>query len=158
MANPNRTSASSRLRSILCLFFAVAAGIAMVAAIDSPRAGRPPEGGTPNPSVRKIAPWVIGHTVNGRQEEFFVVLADQAGLSGAATLATKADKGRYVYNTLLNKAHTTQGPILQWLRERGIGYRPFYIVNAILVKGSREIAEALAARPDVARLEGNPVI
>jgi len=27
-----------------------------------------------------------------------------------------------------------------------------------LVKGSREIAEALAARPDVARVEGNPRI
>ena len=26
------------------------------------------------------------------------------------------------------------------------------------MKGSREIAEALASRPDVARVEGNPVI
>ena len=39
-----------------------------------------------------------------------------------------------------------------------IEHRSFYIVNAILVKGSREIAEALAARPDVARVEGNPHI
>ncbi|MBA2268972.1 MAG: hypothetical protein H0W20_00005, partial [Chthoniobacterales bacterium] len=31
-------------------------------------------------------------------------------------------------------------------------------MNAILVKGSREIAETLAARPDVARVEGNPQI
>jgi hypothetical protein len=31
-------------------------------------------------------------------------------------------------------------------------------VNAILVKGSRDVAEALAARPDVARVEGNPHI
>ena len=59
---------------------------------------------------------------------------------------------------LLNKSQTTQGPILQWLRERGLEHRSFYIVNAILVKGSREIAEALAARPDVARVEGNPQI
>ncbi|PYK25012.1 MAG: hypothetical protein DME59_11640, partial [Verrucomicrobia bacterium] len=34
----------------------------------------------------------------------------------------------------------------------------FYIVNAILVTSSRDIAEALAARPDVARVEGNPHI
>ena len=40
----------------------------------------------------------------------------------------------------------------------GIEHRSFYIVNAILVKGTREIAEALAARPDVARVEGNPHI
>ena len=57
-----------------------------------------------------------------------------------------------------NKSQETQGPILQWLRERAIEHRSFYIVNAILVKGSREIAEALAARPDVARVEGNPRI
>src|SRR6266487_5758131 len=107
---------------------------------------------------RKIAPWVIEHTVNGQQAEFFVVLADQADLSGAATLRTKAEKGRYVHDALWNKAQTTQGPILQWLRERSIEHRSFYIVNAVLVKGSLEIAEALAARPDVARVEGNPHI
>ena len=75
------------------------------------------------------------------------MLADQADLSGATNLTTKAVKGRYVYEELRNKSQATQGPILQWLRERGIEHRSFYIVNAILVKGSREIAEALAAVP-----------
>ena len=98
------------------------------------------------------------HTANGQQAEFFVVLADQADLSQADSLQTKAEKGRYVYNTLLNKSQTTQGPILQWLREHSLEHRSFYIVNAILVKGTREVAEALAARPDVARIEGNPLI
>ena len=107
---------------------------------------------------QKIAPWVIENTANGQQAEFFVVLADQAALTHVATFQTKAEKGRYVYNTLLRKTQTTQGPILQWLRERGIEHRSFYIVNAILVKGTREVAEALAARPDVARVEGNPLI
>ena len=98
------------------------------------------------------------HTVNGQQAEFFVVLADQADLSGAANLETKAEKGRFVFQTLFNKAQTTQGPILQWMRERGLEHQSFYIVNAILVKGTRDVAEALAARPDVARVEGNPRI
>jgi serine protease AprX len=109
-------------------------------------------------AAQKIAPWVIEHTANGQQAEFLVVLADQADLSPAAALRTKAEKGRFVHDALVNKAQTTQGPILQWLRERGIEPQSFYIVNAILVKGSREIAEALANRPDVARVEGNPVI
>src|SRR4029077_7021917 len=95
---------------------------------------------------------------DGQQAEFLVVLADQADLSGAATLATKAEKGRYVYTALRNKSETTQAWMLQWLRERGIEHRSFYIVNAILVTGRREIAEALAARQDVARVEGNPHI
>ena len=108
--------------------------------------------------TQKIAPWVMEHAAYGQQSEFFVVLADQADLSAAANLQTKAEKGRFVFQSLFNKAQMTQGPILQWLRERGLEHRSFYIVNAILVKGTRDVAEALAARPDVARVEGNPRI
>src|SRR5207244_5088983 len=93
---------------------------------------------------------------NGQQAEFFVVLADQADLSRADSLPTKAEKGRYVYETLLGKSQTTQAPILQWLNESKIEYQSFYIINAILVKGNRQIAEALAAFPGVASIEGNP--
>jgi serine protease AprX len=106
----------------------------------------------------KIAPWVIQNTANGQQAEFFVVLADQADLSGAISLATKTDKGRYVYEELKSKSQATQGPVLQWLREHGIEHHSFYIVNAVLVKGSREVANALASRQDMARIEGNPHI
>ena len=107
-------------------------------------------------AANKIAPWVIDHTANGQHAEFFVVLADQADLSGAASLPTKAEKGRFVYQTLLEKAQSTQEPILQWLRDRNIEHRSFYIVNAILVKGDRQLAETLAARPDVARIDRQP--
>ncbi len=109
-------------------------------------------------AANKIAPWVMEHTANGQEAEVFVVLADQADLSGADNLQTKAEKGRYVYNSLLNKSQTTQGPILQWLRDRAIKHQSFYIVNAVLVKGTRQVVDALAARSDVARVEGNPLI
>src|SRR5438477_613245 len=106
----------------------------------------------------KIASWVTQHTANGQQAEFFIELADQADLSGAENLPTKAEKGRFVYQTLLKKAQITQEPILQWLRQRGIDYQSFYIINAVLVKGDRQLAEAFAARPEVAHISGNPVI
>ena len=101
---------------------------------------------------------MLEHTGNGQKAEFFVVLVDQFNPSQAISLPTKVEKGRYVYDTLLDKSRSTQGPILQWLRERGLEHRSFYIVNAIMVKGTREIAEALAASPDVARIEGNPLV
>jgi len=143
-----------RALSFLLVFAAV---VAVVGAIASSRqvAIAGPGGGAGPSQSNKIAPWVTEHTTNGQQAEFFVVLTDQADLSAAAALQTKAEKGRYVYSALLNKAQTTQGSILQWLRERGLEYRSFYIVNAILVKGRREAAEALAARTEVARIEGN---
>ena len=154
----NRAFTSPRLRRLFCSLFIVAAAIAALGTFVSSRAasqGSPPEQA---PIATKIAPWVTEHTANGQQAEFFVVLADQADLSGAAALPTKNEKGRYVYDELWNKSQATQGPILQWLSERGLAHQSFYIVNAILVKGGRDIAEALAARPDVASVEGNPHI
>jgi hypothetical protein len=153
IANSNRTSATSRLRTILCLFSFIAASIALIAAVSSSRSGAQHVEKSPLRSFYpKITPWVVEHTANRQQAEFLVVFADQADLSVAAALATKAEKGRYVFDALRNKAQATQQPMLQWFRERGIEHRSFYIVNAVLVKGSREIAEALAARPDVARV------
>ena len=154
----NRAFTPPRLHRLSCSLFFLAAALAALGAIASSRAisqGSPPDQAA---IAKKIAPWVMEHTANGQQAEFFVVLADQADLSRAAALSTKAEKGRYVYDALTNKSQATQGPILQWLRERGLEHRSFYIINAILVKGSHEVAEALAARPDVARVEGNPQI
>ena len=144
------------LRRIVGLFFLAAAVAAVLGAVASLRAVNQPSSPEQTAALRKIAPWVTQHTAGGKQAEFMVVLADQADLSRAAALPTKSEKARFVYDALLNKSQATQGPILQWLRERGIEYRSFYIVNAILVKGTQEIAETLAARPDVARVEGNP--
>ncbi|MBX6326751.1 MAG: S8 family serine peptidase, partial [Chthoniobacterales bacterium] len=152
-------------RRICCFLFFGAAVAAALGAVVSARAFDAARKVSDNGSARfadppnpKIAQWVLEHTANGQQAEFFAVLADQADLSPAANLPTKAEKGRFVYQTLLEKAQTTQEPILQWLRDRGIEHQSFYIVNMILVKGARDIAEALAARPDVARIEGNPKI
>ena len=154
-----------KLRVIIGVVFCFAAITVVLLALGPAAAGQPrtSSGHTSPPMDRfaaanKIAAWVMEHTANGQQAEFLVVLADQADLSGATSLPTKAEKGRFVYQTLLEKAQTTQEPILQWLRDRHIEYQSFYIVNAILVKGPREMANALAARPDVVRVEGNPVI
>src|SRR5437773_9871342 len=181
ITNPNSRSAftPSRWRRIFCSVFLIAAAVAGIGAIASSRltaealAKAGAVGGSTSPKAmgqrvednafhlapaNKIVPLVMEHTTNGQQAEFVVVLADQADLSGAASLPTKAEKGRFVYETLLSKAQTTQEPILEWLRDRAIEHQSFYIVNAILVRGTREIAETLAARPDVARVEGNPLV
>jgi serine protease AprX len=165
-ARKNWRSKRWQLRSVFCVLSFVGATVVVVGAISSSRGIG--QGGSAFPQDDekriteginfKMAPWVIEHTANGENAEFFVILAEQADLSGAINLATKAEKGRAVYDALRNKAQTTQGPILQWLRERGIEHRSFHIVNALLVKGSREVADALASRQDVARIEGNPQV
>src|SRR5262245_59914893 len=102
-------------------------------------------------ALRKLSPWVIEKTANGEEAEFLLVLEDQADLSGADSLETKEEKGRYVFEALVTKASETQPRLIEWLEERGIWRQSFYIVNAILVKGSRDVALELAARADVAR-------
>src|SRR5437763_6014422 len=158
MTNSHRTLTTLPWRRICCSLFLVAAVAVLVAAVTSSDAVGQRVGGNVVNIANKIAPWVVEHTAYGQQAGFFVVLADRADLSPAANLPTKTEKGRFVYQTLWDKAQNTQGPILKWLRERNIEHQSFYIVNSILVKGTREIAAALAARPDVARVEGNPHI
>ena|SRR5438067_1085017 len=130
------TSAPSSWRRIFCSLFLAAAAVALVAAFASSdavgqRVELPSQRAFHPAPAQKIAPWVVEHTANGQQAEFFVVLADRADLSPAANLPSKTEKGRFVYQALLDKAQTTQRPILQWLRDRNIEHRPFYIVNAI---------------------------
>src|SRR5882762_7863642 len=110
ITNSHFTFTPSPWRRIFCSLFLVAAVVALVAAVASSDAG-----GSTSPKAmgqrvednafhQKIGPWVMAHTANGQQAEFFVVLADQADLSGAASLSTKAEKGRYVYQMLLSKS------------------------------------------------------
>src|SRR2546430_11464150 len=162
-SDSHRASVPSPWRRIFCQLSLVGAAVALVAAVASSRVvGKrvelPRKRAFHPAPVQKIAPWVMEHTANGQQAEFFVLLPNQSDLSPAANLPTKTEKGRFVHQTLLEKAQSTQGPILQWLRDRHIENQSFYIVNAILVKGDRQLAETLAARPDVARVTGNPHI
>src|SRR5207248_11657887 len=122
--------ASSRVRTLVCLLLLVAAAIAVARPVNSSHGIS--QGGSTSPQADakrmaeganissesfrrpagqrvednafhlKIAPWVIEQTANGQQAELFVVLKDQADLSGAVALATKAEKGRYVYGELRN--------------------------------------------------------
>jgi serine protease AprX len=107
-------------------------------------------------ALAKIQPWVIENTRAGAQAEFFVVLGKQANLADAAKLKTKLGKGTFVYQTLFKTAQESQKRIRALLDARGVEYRSFYLVNAILVKGDRALAQMLAARSDVKRIDGNP--
>ncbi len=153
-----RNSKVGPLRRITGLLFLSAAVAAVLGAAASSRAVNPAHSPQQTAALRKIAPWVTEHTAGGKQAEFMVVLTDQADLSGASKLKTKKEKGRFVRDALWNKSQATQGPVLKWIEARGLEHRSFYIVNAILVKGSYDHAMALALRADISRVEGNPQV
>ena len=108
------------------------------------------------PETAKVTPWVMARTAAGGQAEFLVVMGDQADLTPARAMATKAAKGRFVYDALYQRAQQAQAGVLGLLAARGVPHRSYYIVNAIWVRGDRALALELAARPEVAQVIGNP--
>ncbi len=100
----------------------------------------------------KVDPGLLRALETEQVIEFHVILTQQADVSGAAAMNSKAARTAYVYNRLVETANRSQQGILQHLQTEGLSYRAFYIYNAINVQGSRSTLEWLAARPDVARI------
>jgi serine protease AprX len=102
-----------------------------------------------------VAPQVWEAAAGG-EAEFLVVLAEQADLGAATTLSNREARLRSVYDALRETALRTQADLRAELDDRGVEYRPFYIVNMLAVKGDRALVLRLAARSDVARIVANP--
>jgi uncharacterized repeat protein (TIGR01451 family) len=106
----------------------------------------------------KVDPWVIETASQSAQTEFLVSFQDKADLSQASALASKADRGAYVVAQLQATATHSQGPLIAELERLGLSYRPYWLVNAIWVRGDLAAVQALARRPDVAHLYANPQV
>jgi serine protease AprX len=105
----------------------------------------------------KVDPWVI-QTASQGETEFLVFLNAQADLSAAKDLATKSEKGWYVYQTLTSLAKRTQGSLLAELDQLSVEYRPYWVVNMVWVRGNASTVQTLAERPDVAHIYANPKV
>jgi uncharacterized repeat protein (TIGR01451 family) len=105
----------------------------------------------------RVDGWVLQHAAAG-PVEFIVTLREQADLSGAAQLQTKLEKSESVYRQLTETAARTQPALLKALQAAGVPFKPFYIVNAIWVKGDAALVQQIASRPDVAHIYANPSV
>ena len=115
----------------------------------------PPQSAAAPPNV---SPRVWAETADGGQTSFMVILREQADLSGAETIADRVERIRFVVERLRQTADRTQGDLRALLERRGVDYRAFYIINALVVTGNRALVRELAARPDVARIDANPTV
>ena len=110
------------------------------------------------PSAQKLSPALaraLAEAPDGRAE-MLVVLAEQADLSPARRLSTRAERGAFVYERLTETARRTQPELLAELARLGAPARPFWAANFVWTTGDLALAERLAARADVARLDTNP--
>lgn len=108
--------------------------------------------------IEKIHPFLLEQLrMDEPQISAFVVLKKQGDLTRInASRWTKEKKSRAVYETLSQTARETQGKLIQYLREKKIKYRAFYIQNAIAVFDIGEnIILEIAARQDVKKIMAN---
>ncbi len=107
-------------------------------------------------TLDKIEPQLLQELSLDGQTEFFVWMTEKADLSSAYRLATRQERGRFVYETLRETANRTQKRLRAHLDGLGIEYRAFYISNKVLVYGGTQtLLMNVAARSDVARITAN---
>jgi len=84
---------------------------------------------------------------------FFIVFADRADLKPAHRIANRAQRGRYVVQSLMGVAQRSQNGVRGYLRGQNIAFTAFWVENKIYVpQGTLELARAVAQRPEVAAI------
>ena len=104
----------------------------------------------------KFDPELLEQAEQGGLVEALVQLTAKADLSMAQSLATKEQKGAYVFNQLKTVAENTQAPIIEMLDQEAVSYHSFFIVNAIYIKAELPLLRQLAEREDVQLIAPNP--
>ena len=100
----------------------------------------------------KVDPELLA-AVHGGSAEALIVLGRQADLAPAGALRTRAEKGRFVVETLRRTAGEEQRGLLAALAARGVAHRPFWVANFVWARLDAAALAAVAARADVAAVE-----
>ncbi len=102
----------------------------------------------------KVAPSVIEQLDSG-EIEYLVFLAEQADLSPVASLSSKLERARFVFDSLTETADRTQASLIVFLEASHVVYRSFWVANMIHVRSGEDVLRSLASRPEVAYIHAN---
>ena len=83
-----------------------------------------------------------------------VVMAEQPDVSAAKALSTKAQKGKFVFETLRAAAQKSQKSVRSLLDGRYV-YRSYWAVNTVFLQADADIVTQLSALPEVAAIIEN---
>ncbi len=105
---------------------------------------------------KKISAPVLADTADNRAGNFLVILNNQPqGKWPAGMEGDRKQKRKKIVQILRQAAGSSQPGITAELDLLGAHYRPLWIINAIAVKGTRAVAETMALREDVTRIESD---
>ncbi|HMD82996.1 MAG TPA: hypothetical protein VKE92_16880, partial [Anaerolineales bacterium] len=89
-------------------------------------------------------------------DRLFVILQDQADLSALSQIQDIDERRTAAYQTLTELANETQADLRNTFDGVGVDYTPYYLVNALEVRGGTLIRLFLLTRPEVDRVISSP--
>ena len=89
-------------------------------------------------------------------DRLFVIMKDQADISKIAIIKDRDQRLTAAYEKLTEHANKTQADLRKFLNTAGVEYTPYYLENAIEVRGGTLLRLYLMARPDVDRVIPSP--
>jgi hypothetical protein len=89
-------------------------------------------------------------------DRLFVILKDQADISDVEEFKDRELRLTAAYERLTEHANTTQADMRGFFDKVGIPYTPYYLENAVEVRGGTLVRLYLMARPDVERVIPSP--
>lgn len=89
-------------------------------------------------------------------DRLFVILKDQAELSAVAEIKDRDLRLSAAYEQLTEHANTTQAPMRKFFDAVGVKYTPYYLENAMEVRGGTLVRLYLLTRPEVDRVIPSP--
>jgi hypothetical protein len=114
-------------------------------------------------AVGALAAWILVSLLffaNGHRgfygDRLFVILNDQVDLSSIRQIEDIDERRTAAYQMLVQHANETQAPLRSTLDRFGLDYTPYYLVNAMEVRGGTLARLYLSARPEVDRVIPSP--
>lgn len=89
-------------------------------------------------------------------DRLFVVLKQQAPVASLTGTKDLTARRKAVYDRLVSFADRTQRPLRNALGDIGVGYTPYYLVNALEVDAGPQLRPWLESRGDVAEVLDSP--
>jgi subtilisin family serine protease len=119
----------------------------MVGTLIASQTGSSMVGAAANEPRSKFSPGALEALAKG-EATVWVLMKDGANLGPAYTMKD-APRGSYVYKTLRDVAARSQAGLRAQLDQLGVNYKPFWILNALQVRGTEGLLMDIAARSDV---------
>lgn len=104
----------------------------------------------------KVHPSVFATFQSQTEVEIIVLMREQADVSGADRLATKEEKGAFVFNLLRGTAERSQVGIQQLMNAQNKRFQSFWVVNSLYLTAHLDLIKQIAEREDVAEVMNNP--